>query len=68
MSGVSAKLEELAETHRVNVLVILEWFNERVAIMIADRIPESLAEELALEDVESELERGHVIASALRSP
>jgi hypothetical protein len=54
MSSVSQKLEALAETHCVNVLVIQEWYLERLAIMQADNVAD--AERLAIEDIAAELE------------
>lgn len=53
MSSVSAKIETLAEMHRVNPLYVLEWYLERLAIMQSDNVPN--AEQLALLDVETEL-------------
>jgi hypothetical protein len=56
MSPTSERIEALAEAHGVNVLVIQEWYLERLAIMQADKVAD--AERLALEDVAAELRRG----------
>jgi hypothetical protein len=56
MSPISNRIEALAEAHGVNVLVIQEWYLERLAIMQADKVPD--AERLALDDVAAELRRG----------
>jgi hypothetical protein len=57
MSSVSARLEALAETHRVNPLYILEWHCERSAIrQYEGGLSRTQADRLALEDIEAELE------------
>jgi hypothetical protein len=57
MSPISARLESLAALHNRNPLHLLEWFEERAAIMQHDAgLPRAEAERLAIEDIEKELE------------
>lgn len=69
MSPLSNRLEALAELHCVDVLVIQEWWAERAAIREYDgNTPRHRAEQLALRDVEDELEGRHTQPDVLHAP
>ncbi len=56
MSPISDRIEALAELHCIDVLTLQEWFLERASIREFDAgIPRAKAEQLALQDVEDEL-------------